>query len=416
MLMQMGIKPHMLVCRSENPVDHGVLRKLAQRLRLPEGNVIDLHTQESVYQVPPHLALQHVDELTLQYFELPSRPRRTRFNFGSYLQRLSAASDRVVVGLAGKYLGPRDTYASILSALEHAGCACGVTVEVVDVSSDAVEHAGGRAGRLQAAAAQLAGLDGLIVPGGFGRRGWEGKISCITHARSSGLPLLGICYGFQAAMVEYARECCDMADANTTENDAATTDPVVCLLPEQYEIEGIGGSMRLGRHAVALREGSRVAELYGATRADERFRHRYEFNPLYRKVIEDNGMVFSGWAPGQPIVQVAELPQHPFFIGVQFHPEFTSRPAKPNPLFRGFVQACMAHRRAENRATEVEPTPPMASSSDSEVASGVAVARDSAMPAIAGGNEDAATGSGNGTRSGASAIAAQAESRRRNPT
>ena len=146
-------------------------------------------------------------------------------------------------------------------------------------------------------------------------------------------------------MVEYARECCDMAAANTTENDAATTDPVVCLLPEQYEIEGIGGSMRLGRHAVSLQEGSRVAELYGAPRADERFRHRYEFNPLYRKVFEDDGMVFSGWAPGQPIVQVAELPQHPFFIGVQFHPEFTSRPAKPNPLFHGFVQACIAHRR-----------------------------------------------------------------------
>ena len=407
MLMQMGIKPHMLVCRSENPVDRGVLRKLAQRLRLPERNVIDLHTQKSVYQVPPHLASQHVDELTLQYFELPTRPRRTRFNFAGYLQRLSAASDRVVVGLAGKYLGPRDTYASILSALEHAGCACGVTVEVVDVSSDAVEHAGGRAERLQVAAAQLAGLDGLIVPGGFGRRGWEGKISCITHARTSGLPLLGICYGFQAAMVEYARECCDMAAANTTENDAATTDPVVCLLPEQYEIEGIGGSMRLGRHAVSLQEGSRVAELYGAPRADERFRHRYEFNPLYRKVFEDDGMVFSGWAPGQPIVQVAELPQHPFFIGVQFHPEFTSRPAKPNPLFHGFVQACIAHRR--------DGCFPMASTADAEVAGGVAVARDSAAHAVAGGDGDAAARSEDLARSGGSVFATGAASRRRGP-
>ena len=407
MLMQMGIKPQMLVCRSENPVEQGVLRKLAQRLRLPERNVIDLHTQKSVYQVPPHLESQHVDKLTLQYFDLPSRPRRTRFNFAGYLQRLSAASDRVVVGLAGKYLGPRDTYASILSALEHAGCACGVTVEVVDVSSDAVEHAGGRTERLQVAAAQLAGLDGLIVPGGFGRRGWEGKISCITHARTSGLPLLGICYGFQAAMVEYARECCDMAAANTTENDAATTDPVVCLLPEQYEIEGIGGSMRLGRHAVSLREGSRVAELYGARHADERFRHRYEFNPLYRKLFEDDGMVFSGWAPGQPIVQVAELPEHPFFIGVQFHPEFTSRPAKPNPLFRGFVQACIAHRR--------DGCFPMASTADAEVAGGVAVARDSAAHAVAGGDGDAAARSEDLARSGGSVFATGAASRRRGP-
>ena len=283
------------------------------------------------------------------------------------------------------------------------------------VSSDAVEHAGGRGERLQAAAAQLAGLDGLIVPGGFGRRGWEGKISCITHARTGGLPLLGICYGFQAAMVEYARECCDMTEANTTENDAATTDPVVCLLPEQYEIEGIGGSMRLGRHAVSLREGSRVAELYGAPRADERFRHRYEFNPLYRKVFEDAGMVFSGWAPGQPIVQVAELPQHPFFIGVQYHPEFTSRPAKPNPLFRGFVQTCIAHRGAGNGTTAVGSAAPVASTGDAEVASGVAVAPDSAAQAVAGGAGDAAARSGNVTRSGGTAVAARAASRRRGP-
>ena len=205
-----------------------------------------------------------------------------------------------------------------------------------------------------------------------------------------------------------------MAAANTTENDAATTDPVVCLLPEQYEIEGIGGSMRLGRHAVSLREGSRVAELYGAPRADERFRHRYEFNPLYRKVLEDDGMVFSGWAPGQPIVQVAELPRHPFFIGVQFHPEFTSRPAKPNPLFHGFVQACIAHRRAGHGGTTIGNAVPRASSGVTEATSGVAAARDSAAQAVAGDDGDAAAGAGNVTRPGGSAIAARAASRRRN--
>lgn len=349
MLMQMGIKPHVLVCRCENPVADGVLRKLAQRLRLPERSVIDLHNQKSVYQVPRHLAAQHVDELAVDYLKLPRRAprqRREQFDFESYLGRLRSASERVVVGLAGKYLGPRDTYASIRSALEHAGCACGAAVEVVDVSSDAVQEAGGRAEQLAAAASHLEGLDGLIVPGGFGRRGWEGKIACITHARTSRLPLLGICYGFQAAMVEYARECCDLPAANTTENDVDTPHPVVCLLPEQYEIEGIGGSMRLGRRVVALQAGSRVAELYAAQQAGERFRHRYELNPLYREVFENGGMVFSGWAPEQPIMQVAELPDHPFFIGVQYHPEFTSRPGRPNPLFRGFVAACIAHRGA----------------------------------------------------------------------
>ena len=350
MLMQMGIKPHVLVCRCENPVAPAVLRKLAQRLRLPERNVIDLRTQKSVYQVPDHLASQDVDKLALEYFGLGMRRRQVRFNFREYRQRLTGATERVVVGLAGKYMGPRDTYASVHSALEHAGCACGVEVVVVDIPTDAIELADAGAPRVVSAAGHLAAMDGIIVPGGFGARGWEGKIACITHARASGLPLLGLCYGFQAAMVEYARSCCDMADANTTENDAATADPVVCLLPEQYEIEGIGGSMRLGRHEVSLLEGSRVAGLYGGLQAQERFRHRYEFNPLYRKPFEDGGMVFSGWAPGQSIVQVAELPDHPYFIGTQFHPEFTSRPARPNPLFHGFVAACRAHRRARRGA------------------------------------------------------------------
>ena len=351
MLMQMGIKPHMLVCRCENPVEPGVLRKLAQRLRLPERNVIDLHSQKSVYQVPDHLAAQDVDELTLTYFGMQPKARRTRFNFTEYLGRLTRASERVVVGLAGKYMGPRDTYASIHSALEHAGCACGVRVEVVDIPTDAIELAAGGRERVASAARHLTTMDGIIVPGGFGARGWEGKIACIAHARTNELPMLGICYGFQAAMVEYARSCCDMADANSTENDATTTDPVVCLLPEQYEIEGIGGSMRLGGKQVKLRAGSLVSGLYGGLTAHERFRHRYEFNPLYKGLFEDCGMVFSGWKADQSIYQVAELPDHPFFIGVQFHPEFTSRPARPNPLFHGFVAACIARRRARHDGT-----------------------------------------------------------------
>ncbi len=348
MLMQMGIKPHMLVCRCENPVEQGVLRKLAQRLRLPERNVIDLHSQKSVYQVPDHLAAQDVDDLTLTYFGMQPKARRTRFNFTEYLGRLTRATERVVVGLAGKYMGPRDTYASIHSALEHAGCARGVRVEVVDIPTDAIELAGRGRERVASAARHLTTMDGIIVPGGFGARGWEGKIACIAHARTHGLPMLGICYGFQAAMVEYARSCCDMADANSTENDATTTAPVVCLLPEQYEIEGIGGSMRLGGKQVTLRAGSLASGLYGGLTAHERFRHRYEFNPLYKGLFEDCGMVFSGWKADQSIYQVAELPDHPFFIGVQFHPEFTSRPARPNPLFHGFVAACIARRRARH--------------------------------------------------------------------
>jgi CTP synthase len=193
-------------------------------------------------------------------------------------------------------------------------------------------------------ARDLEPLSGIIVPGGFGRRGLEGKVACIAHAREKGLPFLGICYGFQAAMIEYARSHCGLARANTTENDPETSHPVICLLPEQYKVEGIGGTMRLGKRRIELLSGSLASRLYGADEGFERFRHRYEFNPEFRELLEEKGMVFSGWAPGQPIMQIAELPSHPFYVGVQFHPEFRSRPVSPSPIFQGFVNACVDHK------------------------------------------------------------------------
>jgi CTP synthase len=351
LLMQMGVKPQMLVCRCENAVDPQVMRKLAHRLRLPTENVVDLRTLRSIYHVPGHLHGQGVDTLVLGALQLAVPPLREELGYTTYINRFEGAEERLVIGLAGKYMGPRDTYASIHSALEHAGTLLGARIEVVDIPSDVIDAAGDPAARRAAAAEHLDGLHGLIVPGGFGRRGWEGKIACLAIAREAGLPTLGICYGFQAAVVEYARACCDLDDANTTENDHTTSNPVVCLLPEQYEIEGIGGTMRLGLHEVRLAADSRAATIYGDTAAHERFRHRFELNPLYRTLLEKNGMVFSGWAPGQPIMQVAELPEHPFFVGVQYHPEFTSRPKRPHPLFRELAAACLRRMSGEGSST-----------------------------------------------------------------
>ena len=362
LLMQMGIKPQMLVCRAENPVQTGVRQKLADRLRMPVPNVIDLHNQSSIYRVPGHLQEQRVDEICLEYFRLGSEATAAdgaavhtpeagglapeAGGLQRYLDALTRPRRTVRIGIAGKYLGPRDTYASIHHALEHAGTGRQVMVEVVDVPSDLIDAAGSPAQRVEQAAEHLRDLDGLVVPGGFGRRGWEGKIACVTYARLHRLPMLGICYGFQAAMVEFARHCCDLPAANTQEVDPRTDSPIILLLPEQYKIEGIGGSMRLGKRTVTLRQGSLAARLYGAESTAERFRHRYELNPLYRELMEKRGMVFSGWAPGQPIVQVSELPTHPFYLGVQYHPEFLSRPGSPSPVFAGLIDASLAIDRA----------------------------------------------------------------------
>lgn len=358
LLMQMGIKPQMLVCRAENAVEPGVRQKLADRLRMPARNVIDLHNQRSIYRVPGHLQEQRVDEICLEYFGLDGpagadRPaaaggldRPAAGGLQRYLQALTRTRRTVRIGIAGKYLGPRDTYASIHNALEHAGADRQVTVEAVDVPSDLIDEAGSPPARERHAGRYLQDLDGLVVPGGFGRRGWEGKIACAAYARRNGMPMLGICYGFQAAMVEFARDRCALPAANTQEVEPRTGSPIVLLLPEQYQIEGIGGSMRLGRRTVRLRPGSLAARLYGAESIKERFRHRYELNPLYRQLLEEGGMVFSGWAPGQPIVQVAELPDHPFYFSVQYHPEFLSRPGAPSPVFAGLIDASLAGRRA----------------------------------------------------------------------
>ena len=349
LLMQMGIKPDMLVCRAENALQDGVKKKLADRMRLRIENVVDLRNLRSVYDVPGHLRSQNVHRIVLEYFDMVDRiSERVDDAWARYVWTYHHPKGTVRIGLVGKYMGPRDTYASIHNAFEHAGTSNGIRVEVIDVAADKIETESAAAQDIDALASQnLSALDGILVPGGFGRRGMEGKIACIRAARVQAMPFLGICYGFQAAIIEFARSCCGLDGAQTTEIDPETVHPVICLLPEQYETEGIGGNMRLGKREIQLKDESLASQIYQGQRAAERFRHRYEFNPEYRTVFEDSGMVFSGWAPGQPIMQISELPTHPFFFGVQFHPEFTSRPARPSPVFCAFVRACCRRHSEE---------------------------------------------------------------------
>ena len=340
LLMQSGIKPDMIVCRAERHVQDKVLQKLGQRLRLKPGYVVDCHNLDTIYQAPDLLKKQRVEERVLAHFSMEAKTVGSSWE--QYLDLYLNRTKTIKIGLTGKYLGPRDTYASIHNAIEHAATNLGVTAEIIDIPTDDIE-----AGKIDAAE-QITDVLGIIVPGGFGRRGAEGKITCIKYARENGVPYLGLCYGFQMAAIEYARNMCGSIRADTTENQPDTEVPLICLLPQQYEIEGIGGNMRLGGMDIVLKNDSQVYELYRGSRLldgrgmiRERFRHRYELNPDYRKMLEDGGLVFSGWAPNQPIMQVLELPGHPFFIGVQYHPEFTSRPMYPNPLFYGFVKACI---------------------------------------------------------------------------
>lgn len=345
LLMQMGIKPNMIVCRAERSITPEIQRKLGSRLRIPPDHVVDLRNLDTIYQVPGHLQRQGVDRIVLERFGCtPNNPTCPWDRYtGIYLNPTRSLR----VGLTGKYLGPRDTYASVHNALEHAATSRGVHLEIVDIPTDHIEE--GRAPVDQ----ELETVSGIVVPGGFGMRGAEGKIMCVEYARTHDMPYLGLCYGFQMAVIEFARHVCDAPEANTTENDPDTPTPVICLLPEQYAVEGIGASMRLGGRDVMIRPGSRAHELYQGSRlfnresgtVHERFRHRYELNPEYRELLEASGLTFPGWAPDQPIMQILELPDHPFFIGTQYHPEFTSRPLSPHPLFAGFIDACLAHDR-----------------------------------------------------------------------
>ncbi len=351
-LMGTGIQPHVIACRAQNPVTKKVREKLSLYSNVPFERVFSMHDRESVYLIPDMIRDSGLDRAIIDILGLeamfdPQSKQSSKQAWAKYIERLRSATERVCIGITGKYTSLRDSYASIIQALEHAGTHHDVRVDLQWVDTAEIND--------DNAAEALQGLHGVIVPGGFGTRGFEGKISCIRYARENSLPYLGLCYGFQTAVVEFARNVCGMAGANSTEIDRESPFPVIDILPEQKQIEGLGGSMRLGGYDVVIKPGTVAARLFNnAPETHMRFRHRYEVDPQYIDRLEAAGLIFSGRAPDHPIMQVLELPPsvHPFFVGTQAHPEFLSRPLRPEPMFVGFIKA--AKTRMSNTPANAE--------------------------------------------------------------
>jgi CTP synthase len=352
-LMELGIMPHLIACRASNPVKEKVREKISMYTNVPMKRVVSMHDVESIYLIPEALRDVGLDREVLTLLNLHDRvdqrnEDRARSRWKWFVDRIGKAGKHVTIGVTGKYTALRDAYASVIKACEHCGVNLGVNVhlewlDTTDVGAHNVAEA-------------LRGCHGIIVPGGFGVRGTEGKIECIRYARENRIPYLGLCLGFQMAVIEYARNVCGIADANSSEFDARCKSPVIDILPEQKKIEGLGGNMRLGGKDVDVKPGTLASQLFeGASRVRLRFRHRYEVDPRYVAALEEHGMVFSGRHPTQPIMQILELPRdvHPYFIGTQAHPELTSRPLHPSPMFMGLIRAAMAH--AERAIAQPQP-------------------------------------------------------------
>ncbi len=335
-LRQIGIQPDVLICRTEREMSEGMKDKIALFCNVERRAVIEERDKElSIYEVPVSLSANKLDQIIVEKLALEGRP----LDMGEWqgmLNRVLNPRQEVSIGVVGKYISLSDAYKSIYESLDHAGIALETRVVVRRIDSEEVERDG--------AERTLGGLDGILVPGGFGYRGIPGKLSAIRYARERKIPLFGICLGLQCAVIEFARNVLGLKDANTTEIDADTKDPVVCLLDEQFSITDMGGTMRLGSYPCKLTAGSLARKVYGADEVRERHRHRYEFNNAYRKRFEEAGMRFSGTSPDGNLVEVVEIPDHPWFLAVQSHPEFQSKPTKAHPLFREFVRASLEQK------------------------------------------------------------------------
>jgi CTP synthase len=335
-LRRIGIHPDIVVCRSHEELSEEIREKIALFADVEQDAVIASPDVPDVYLVPSRLQAEGLDRLVCDKLGLPFGAA----NLGEWLDltdRLQQAVDEIEIALVGKYVKLQDAYLSVHEALKHAGAhhGCRVRVRWVDAENMSYDEA----------AALLEPMDGIIVPGGFGSRGWEGKILACRVARERGIPYLGLCLGMHVVVSEYSRHVLGLDGANSTEMDPETPHPVIDLLPEQKEIEDLGGTMRLGAQAVELVEGTRAQEAYGEPVVHERHRHRYEVNNHYRPALVEAGLVVSGTFQEGRLVEVVELPEHPWFVASQFHPEFKSRPTRPAPLFREFVAAALARAR-----------------------------------------------------------------------
>ncbi len=334
-LREIGIAPHIILCRTEHPLDLDVREKISLFGNVPIEAVVEVRdVKHTIYEVPLKLHEERLDDNVCRLLNLTTpQPDLTRWR--GFVQRVIHPSHHVRIGVVGKYIELQDAYKSIYESLTHAGAANDCKVDIVRVDAESIEKAGPDL--------YLAGLQGILIPGGFGDRGTEGKITAARYAREKGIPYFGVCLGMQIAVIEFARNVCGLKDATSTEFDKATPHPVISLMEEQKKVKQLGGTMRLGSWVTDLVPGSKAYELYHSVTITERHRHRYEFNSDYKELMEEKGMLISGTSPKGDLAEIIELPAHPYFVACQFHPEFLSKPNNPHPLFHGFVKAAMQH-------------------------------------------------------------------------
>jgi CTP synthase len=336
-LMQIGIMPDILVCRSEQPISADIKRKIALFCNVDFDCVVESPDVRSIYEIPLRFHEQNFDRVVCERLRLTT-PEPDLKPWKEITQRILNPVNRVKIAVVGKYTDLHDAYKSVQEALIHGGIAHDAGVEIQWLPSDQFTDVA-TAGRI------LESFDGLLIPGGFGIRGVEGMMEAIRWARENDLPFFGICLGLQVAIIEFARDVCHLPDSNSTEFAPECESPVISLMPSQRDVANLGGSMRLGAYTAKLRPGSKVAQAYGAGEISERHRHRWEVSNAYRDVLAEYGLRLSGQSPDGGLVETIELPDHPWFIGCQFHPELKSRPTRPHPLFVGFIGAALRRRR-----------------------------------------------------------------------
>jgi CTP synthase len=334
-LREIGLQPQVLICRTERPLDRDVRRKLSMFCSVSEKAVVEERDVEhTIYEVPLTLHAEGLDQLVCDLLHLET-PAPDLADWGKFVKCVISPKRRLKIAVVGKYMDVRDAYKSIYESLTHAAANedCGVDLKLIDTGS--LERG---------VDAQLKDVAGILIPGGFGARGIEGKINAARYAREHKIPFLGLCLGMQVATIEFARNVCGIANANSTEFDKDSAEPVISLLEEQRGVRKKGASMRLGTWPTKIIKDTFAEKIYGDTEVTERHRHRYEFNMKYRDRMNAKGFVISGTSPDGTLAELIELRDHPYFVGCQYHPEFQSKPNKPHPLFKGFIQACLGRQ------------------------------------------------------------------------
>ena len=340
-LRSIGISPDIIVCRSEKPISKEMREKMAMFCDVDPDAVIQNLTARSIYEVPMLMEEQGLDTIVLRKLEMEDKPKDMQGWHDMVARILKKYDKKVTIAVVGKYVALQDAYISITESLRHAAVANEAELDIHWVNAEEIEADDTDMDKV------MAGVDGILVPGGFGNRGIEGKIKAIQYAREHKIPFFGICLGMQCAVIEFARHVCGMADANSSEFNPNSAHPVIDLMPEQIDVEDLGGTMRLGLYPCKVYPDTLTSKAYNAELIYERHRHRYEFNNAFREEIVGKGLVLGGTLPNGRLVEIVELPEseHPWFLGAQFHPEFKSRPTNPHPLFRDFVGAAVKHHK-----------------------------------------------------------------------